>query len=600
MIHRQSILPIELLLQTIVNQYLNTSFCLTIVADSPIDCAYPVSFTYIVPSNNLSYQLLEVSEKGCSDYIVRVREPENFMDAFDEVNRLGNTRRSDRKIIFLPFNENEIETNKLLNVLSLTPTSFVANLLMILPSAKGLDINCSAYSLLTHKYVGSDEETSQPVYLDQWDICTQKFLGNVNLFPHDMSNLHGKTFKVACFTYKPYSLLDLDTTAGLNGRDGTEVRVIEEFCRWVNCTIKLIRDDEHEWGEIYENHTGVGILGNLVEDKADAGIAALYSWYEEYINLDFTIPTVRTAITCVAPSPRLLASWEMPLMPFSLYMWIALLFAFIYACISLTIANRCSTDRVLLTTFGMLITQSQPDTAVGKTWRVRSVTAWLLISGLVLDNAYGGGLASVFTVPKYEPSIDTVQDLIDRQMEWGATHDAWVFSLTLSQDPRIKQLVNLFRVKATDDLKQLSFTRKMAYSVEKLPAGNFAIGDYITKEALTNLSIMNQDFYFEYCVVMLRKSSPYTAKISQLLGRLHASGLILAWETQVALRHMNYEVQLEVRLSRSRKDVDSVEPLNFRHIVGIFYIYTLGVLLSISLFFIELLWSRKSVISIDH
>lgn len=43
--------------------------------------------------------------------------------------------------------------------------------------------------------------------------------------------------------------------------------------RWVNCTIRIVRDDEHEWGEVYENHTGVGVLGNVVEDRADLGIS---------------------------------------------------------------------------------------------------------------------------------------------------------------------------------------------------------------------------------------------------------------------------------------------------------------------------------------
>lgn len=67
-------------------------------------------------------------------------------------------------------------------------------------------------------------------------------------------------------------------------------------------------------------------------------------------------------------------------------------------------------------------------------WRVRRVTAWLLVTTLILTNAYGAGLASTFTVPLYEKSIDTIQDIINNKLEWGATHDAWVYSLTLSQE----------------------------------------------------------------------------------------------------------------------------------------------------------------------
>lgn len=76
-------------------------------------------------------------------------------------------------------------------------------------------------------------------------------------------------------------------------------------------------------------------------------------------------------------------------------------------------------------------------------WRVRIVTVWILATGLILTNAYSAGLASAFTLPMYEKSIDTIQDIIDRDVEWGATHDAWVYSLTLSKEvnyvPRAQQ-----------------------------------------------------------------------------------------------------------------------------------------------------------------
>lgn len=62
---------------------------------------------------------------------------------------------------------------------------------------------------------------------------------------------------------------------------------------------------------------------------------------------------------------------------------------------------------------------------------------------------------------------------------------------------------------------------------------NFAIGEYITKEATLNMMVMLEEFYVEQAVVMLRKSSMYTHKISNLIGRLQQSGLLLAWETQV-------------------------------------------------------------------
>nr|ARO76470.1 ionotropic receptor 7 [Conogethes punctiferalis] len=526
-----SLMPIEILLQTIFNEYLSNSYCLTVVSEKPLDLHVNISYAYIsVENGELSPdQMLKLSENGCSDYIVQVKNPQKFMGAFETVNLLGNVRRGDRKIVFLPYREDNATTTLLLEILTLKETSFIANILLILPSPE--QSTCSYYDLVTHKYVGQDNEINQPYYIDRWNACTLNFEKNVSLFPHDMTNLYGKTLKVACFTYMPYVLLDLSEAQEPFGRTGTEIKIVDEFCRWVNCTVELVREDEHMWGEIYDNLTGVGVIGNLVEDRADIGITALYSWYEEYVVLDFSAPGVRTAVTCIAPSPRLLASWEEPLLPFSWYMWLALIFTFVYASLALTIAQGFTTDNAFLTTFGIMIAQSQHD--VGASWRVRSVTGWMLLTGLVIGNAYGGGLASVFTVPKYEKSIDTVQDIVDRKMEWGATHDAWVFSLTSSNEPLIKKLVNQFKVYPADVLKKKSLDRSMAFSIERLPSGYYAIGDYITKEAMLDLTVMLEDFYFEQCVAMLRKSSPFTKKISQLIGRLHESGLLLVWETQV-------------------------------------------------------------------
>ncbi|XP_023938077.2 glutamate receptor ionotropic, delta-2 [Bicyclus anynana] len=591
----EALLPIEILLQMIIKKSLASSYCITMVSEVLLKVHVPNSLMYIDGNNteSLVELMLNASEAGCSDYIIQIKEPKDFIVAFDKVVHMGNIRRSDRRVIILPpkyISDENVFSHDLLEILSLRETSYITNVLLVVPTKKTL--KCESYELITHKFVGIDNN-KEPMLLDRWDSCTNSFENNVNLFPHDLSNLQGKTVKVAGFTYKPYVLLDLDTKLMPLGRDGMEMRIVDEFCRWINCTVEMVRDDEHEWGEIYDNSTGVGVIGNVFEDRADLGITALYSWFEEYVVMDFSAPIIRTAITCIAPSPSLLASWEMPLLPFSVYMWAGIIFTFLYASVALTIAKGFSTDEVFLTTFGIMLTQSRPDASF-RSWRIRSVIGWMMMTGLVIDNAYGGGLASTFTVPKYEKSIDTIEDIVNRQLEWGATHDAWIFSLMLSQEPLIKQLLSLFRTYPSEELMQKSFRKSMAFSIEKLPAGYFAIGEYITKEASLDYTIMIDKFYYEQCIVMLRKSSPYTDKLNVLIGRLHESGLMLAWETQVALRYLDYKVQLEVKLSRSKRDVENIEALGLRHVMGIFFIYGAGAVISCLVFIMEILIHRKS------
>lgn len=37
-------------------------------------------------------------------------------------------------------------------------------------------------------------------------------------------------------------------------------------------------DEAGEWGEIWDNRSGIGVLGAVAERRADVGISALYEW----------------------------------------------------------------------------------------------------------------------------------------------------------------------------------------------------------------------------------------------------------------------------------------------------------------------------------
>ncbi|XP_047985797.1 uncharacterized protein LOC125226022 [Leguminivora glycinivorella] len=590
------LLPIEILLSTLINEYLRTSFCLTFVTETELRTDLPSNITSMrfKPNNSeLVQQILDASEKACTDYIIQMDQPQDFMIAFEKVNHIGDVRRSDKKLIFVASEDEFYNASVLIDLLSLKETGYVPNILLISPTVQS-SADCKVYDMITHIFVGAEEQIHEPIYLDRWDSCTELFEQGANLFPHDMRNLQGKKVKVGAFTYKPYVLLDLDPSLAPLGRDGIDIRFIEEFCRWINCTVEIVRpDDGQEWGEIYENNTGVGLVGNLVEDRTEIGITSLYSWYEEYRALDFSAPIIRTAVTCIAPAPRILSSWDLPLVPFSWLMWMCLIATFFFASFALFVAQR-STDDIFFATFGNMIGQSPADSS---SWRIRSISAWMLVIGLVIDNAYSGGLASSFTVPKYEASVDTIQDLVDRRMEWGAPVDAWLYSMILSEEPLIKSAISQFKVYPPETLTQKSFSRSMAFSIERLPAGSFAIGEYITKEGAKNLELMVEDMYYEQCVVMTRKSSPYTAKLTELVGRLQQSGLLLCWETQIALKYLDFKVQLEVRLSRTKKDIDGVEPLNVKQLLGIYLLYFGGLSISIAVFIGELLIKRAALYS---
>lgn len=109
-----------------------------------------------------------------------------------------------------------------------------------------------------------------------------------------------------------------------------------EFCYKYNCTWDIITVDETEWGVIYENKTGNGIIGAVVERRAEIGVGALYVWYHESLFLALSRPISRTGITCIVLKPKLVSGWFIAVSPFSTILWIAVLASIVIGIFVLT------------------------------------------------------------------------------------------------------------------------------------------------------------------------------------------------------------------------------------------------------------------------
>lgn len=50
------------------------------------------------------------------------------------------------------------------------------------------------------------------------------------------------------------------------------MRVVNLYAKLHNMTIQLVIDEVDQWGAIYDNWTGNGIVGNVAMDKGDVGL----------------------------------------------------------------------------------------------------------------------------------------------------------------------------------------------------------------------------------------------------------------------------------------------------------------------------------------
>lgn len=72
--------------------------------------------------------------------------------------------------------------------------------------------------------------------------------------------------------------------------------------------------------------------------------------------------------------------------------------------------------------------------------------------------------------------------------------------------------------------------------------GHYAIGDYVSEDAVQRLRLMKEDLYWEHCVFMLRKNSVLLESLNDIILRISASGLHIYWESMVCIVFYHFQL----------------------------------------------------------
>ncbi|XP_058061658.1 uncharacterized protein LOC131211974 [Anopheles bellator] len=566
--------------------------------------------------------LLQAIENGCQSFVLTPSTALDFMDQFRYVHDRAIARYPQKRVFIVgDADDNEFEVGTILNHSAIDD---MLDLLLIRPNGAGhvdlltnfLAESASELTLLDSRNLGSGPDT-EPLSVDR-----------IDLFPNKRRDLRGRDMRLAIFNYQPYTVWRMlaegaesseqqqqQANAYLDHRrvmsiDGTEARLMIEFCVKFNCKLEVSVDDDGEWGQTFPNRTGFGVLGAVVERRADIGVGALYSWFLEFEFLALSKPISRTGVTCVMPKPLQLSSWMTPILPFSPVLWGAVIATFFVATIfeilinaaahRITIAKRssqadhgrvdvCESVMVVMSIFILqtVLLRINKNLFVSQMILVGS----LLMVGLMIGNAYSGGLSSVMTVPRFEKSIDTVQDLADSELRWGSTHDAWIFSIQLATQPTIVTLLETFITYPKDELHRHAQQRDMGFTIERLPYGHYAVGEYITADVVESFEIMVDDIYWENCVAMATKTWPLMNEFDELTLAVFESGIQRYWEAKVVSKFGDNKVQHAIVSSRK---FDNPGPIALQpsHLLGALFLLVIGLALGLVSFLVELLWYR--------
>ncbi|KAJ8924147.1 hypothetical protein NQ315_006931 [Exocentrus adspersus] len=597
-------LHIDFLANLLLQQYFLNSRCLLIFTDDFNNFTYNgnLPLVQIGIKDKTLHQDLIFRYFGCQGIVIKNNIPLWTLQTVEKLIRLNFERFNSKRYLILQGSKTE-ET--LSDILKLQELSFVADLVVVEEGPKSLGSGNhfitqenAVYSLWTHQYVGAGDGANKKIFLDLWFSDTKRFKYSKDLYGSKLVNQMGRELRMATFQYEPYSIIG----CGVYKSKGSEMSTAVAFARQYNMTPVLVVNQEDYWGEIFENWTGVGLLGNLVLDKADIGFAALYSWEAEYHFLDLSNPLVRTGITCLVPAPRLAAGWLTPLYSYSYQIWIAIgvllltcipgLFFLHYFYskiiqrnISAKYKNRSRLfESSAFTILKLFVLQVVTKEEIPNGFNGRYFMAMMFLFSLFLTNTYSSGFASIMTVPRYENAVNTVEEFAASGLHWGATQDAWIMSIQNAEEvkrkPVYKTIVGRFISATEENLREYSKTRGYAFSVERLPHENFAVGSYIQEDVIGNFHLMQDDFYWEQCVMMTRKSSVLLPLLNQFVLRAFEAGLIGYWQNEAVALYMDSKVQNAVRHYYHHQDRNVVK-LEWSHVQGAFGALCLGYCISL-------------------
>nr|QFU27942.1 ionotropic receptor 41a.5 [Apolygus lucorum] len=295
--------------------------CITIVADLGVLQKFSaVNFSLVRISSNSPNDSCDTSmaefiatslREKCARYIVQIARPECFLPAWFEAIKNTIFERHNPKIIYLPVNDQE-NSSYGDALLATNETNISPNILVIENSEEEEEWPLKIYTNNFHQLV-HEPERSPKIYLDDWHPSVG-FRYGVNLFPDKMRNLQQKTLRLFTVPYVPYSNND--------PIDGSEVRMVKEFCNVFNCKVEGVYDGM-QWGEVYkENRTGIGQVGALYTENADIGVGANTYWLEYWPYIDFSDCYLGGAVVMIAPKPQVLGGWLTPFLPFPMDLWL--------------------------------------------------------------------------------------------------------------------------------------------------------------------------------------------------------------------------------------------------------------------------------------
>uniref|UniRef100_A0A8W7P1T6 Ionotropic glutamate receptor C-terminal domain-containing protein n=1 Tax=Anopheles coluzzii TaxID=1518534 RepID=A0A8W7P1T6_ANOCL len=532
----------------------------------------PLSRIVLSLYDQMNTSMLHAIDNGCQAFVVDEQGAERFLDLYMPVHDLARQRSLDKSLILLIAKRNQTHLFDRMRVHEAFRE--LANVLIVVYDEQERPTDLYNTVVRISDVLERSVNVAMELVAVKWTSWK-----NHSFFPDKARDLNGYVLRTSMCNYLPFT--------------GYE-RLVE---------------DEDEWGDVYPNGTGIGLMGSVAERRTDIAFGAFYLWFKPYNFSSYTATISRSGVTVLVPKPKLLPHWRTPFLSFSWPLWIAVMVTFLVGIIATWLAGTVRLRLLLLSAptdqpwtgrsdliseqltlsdavlmmVGFFVAQSSPIRT--DLWSCVCLFASLLLAGFMVSNLYSGGLASVMTVPKYEKSIDTVVDFAATGMKWFGPTPYCLEEIRNASE----EIQKTFRSVGPEEMKQYAHMGGSGFIIEQAQHGNFAPSNFLDRQVSTTLQPLKDYVYTQNCAALITNTNPLRSNLNEYILRVQQSGLLYHLGIRTAIRYLPTDVMRNIERSRMHQIDDGAVRLELGHFLGAFFILGYG-LLCASLVFVGELW----------